>query len=227
MYPFAHAGITLGSALLLSNALSKGYSHRSLPQRAVATGISSPLQPGCAADRADSSLPWFVSVARQIDYRLILVGSLLTDVIDRPLTLLLFGQPLNPGRLFCHSLLFLVILSLTAVYFYNRRGTTWPIALSFGIFFHLILDRMWLMPQTLFWPIYGWVWAKQAPSGFGTIAPSLWQDTFHVLLYDVRSTPAIYIPEIIGACILLGFAVLLVRRKRVCAFLKTGAAQVF
>ena len=228
MYPFAHAGITFAAALLLGKALSKGYSQRSLPQCTAATGTSSSLQPECSTKSADSGLPRFNSLTKQIDYRLVLVGSLLPDIIDKPLTLLLFGTILNGGRLFCHSLLFLVILSLAAVYFYNRRGTTWLLALSFGTFFHLILDQMWLMPQTLLWPIYGWALVKEAPFGFETTDPShWWPDTFHALFYNLRIYPAAYITEIIGVCILLGFAVLLVRRKRLYAFLKTGAAQVF
>lgn len=223
MYPFAHAGITLGTALLLGNALSRGYSRRSLLHPSAGVGASSSPQPDCAAGCSDNSPAPFGSIARRIDYRLILVGSLLPDIVDKPLTLLLFGQLANAGRLFCHSLLFLVILSLAAVYFYNRRGTTWLLALSFGTFIHLILDWMWLMPWTLLWPIYGWALVKQAPSGFEALAPSqLWSGTFYPLLHSLGSNPAVYIPELVGALILVGFAIMLVLRKRVYPFVKEG-----
>lgn len=224
MYPFAHAGITLGSALLLGNALSRGYSRRALLRPSVGVGASPSPQPGCAADCSANTPAPFASTARRIDYRLILVGSLLPDIVDKPLTLLLFRQLLNAGRLFCHSLLFLVILSLAAVYFYRSRGTTWLIALSFGTFIHLILDCMWLMPQTLLWPIYGWALVEQAPSGFAAIDPShLWSGTFYPLFHSLGTNPAVYIPELVGTAILVAFGVLLVRRKRVHAFVKEGA----
>lgn len=192
----AHTGITLGSALALGNTLIKDYSQRSLTQCRVAT---------------NSPQPRLNSLAGQIDYRLILVGSLLPDIIDKPVGMLLLRGSLGSGRMFCHSLLFLVILSLAAGYFYSRRGTTWLLVLSFGIFTHLILDQMWLMPRTLLWPIYGWA--------FERVDVSHWlQDMFHSLQTD----PAVYIPELVGATILVGFVVRLVRRKRVYAFVREG-----
>jgi len=159
----------------------------------------------------NSPQPRLNSLAGQIDYRLILVGSLLPDIIDKPVGMLLLRGSLGSGRMFCHSLLFLVILSLAAGYFYSRRRTTWLLVLSFGTFTHLILDQMWLMPQTLLWPIYGWA--------FERVDVSHWlQDTFHALQTD----PAVYIPELVGAAILVGFVVGLVRRKRAYAFVREG-----
>lgn len=207
MLLFAHTGITLGSALLLGNALSKGYSQRSLPQCIVATSASSSLQP----DSVDNTLPWFNSLARKIDYRLILVGALLPDIVDKPVGTLLFRDFFSNGRIFCHTLLFLVTLGIAAVWLYRRQGTTWLLALSFGTFIHLILDQMWLMPHTLLWPIYGWA--------FERIDVSHWlQD----ILYALRTDPAVYIPEIVGFAILTSFAAALVHRKRVYAFVKKG-----
>ena len=209
---FAHTGITLGSALLLGSALSKGYSQHSLPQFRITTNACSHPQLNCSANCADSKPPSFASLVRQIDYRLILVGSLLPDIIDKPVGMLFFRDSISNGRTFCHTLLFLVVLSLFAVYFYSRRGTTWLIALSFGTFFHLILDRMWLMPHTLLWPFYGWA--------FERINLSQWLGE---ILYILRTDPVVYIPELVGATILAIFGVVLVRRKRVCAFVKKGA----
>ncbi|HEX76465.1 MAG TPA: metal-dependent hydrolase [Dehalococcoidia bacterium] len=209
---FAHTGITLGSALLVGNALSKGYSRRSAPQGRVVTGTSSPPQLDCATDCVDDNPPWFNSLAKQIDYRLILIGSLLPDIVDKPIGGLFFGN----GRIFCHTLLFLVVLSSAAVYFYTKRGITWLIALSFGTFIHLILDQMWLEPGTLLWPIYGWAFERMDLSHW-----------LEAILYALRTDPAVYISELVGFAILASFAVILARRKRVHAFIKMGAAQLF
>ena len=201
----------MGAALVLRNATLKGYSRRSLSQSKVSTSTSSSPQHDCSATPDDCNPPWFVSLARRMDYRLILVGSLLPDIIDKPVGGLLFRDFFSSGRIFCHTLLFLVILSLAAVYFYNRHGTTWLLALSFGTFIHLILDQMWLMPQTLLWPIYGWTFERT--------------DVSHWLqewLYALRVNPTVNIPELVGAIIVVVFAVLLVRRKGIRAFIKKG-----
>jgi len=208
---FAHTGITLGAALLLGNAPSWSYSRRTLLQPCEATSPTSLSHPDCATGCADNNLSWFNSLTRRIDYRLILVGALLPDIIDKPLGMLLLRDSLSSGRIFCHTLLFLVILSLAAIYFYRSLGTTWLLALSFGTFIHLILDGMWLMPRTLFWPIYGWA--------FERIDVSHW---FQDMVYALQTDPAVYIPELIGFAILAGFAVILLRRKRLHAFITEG-----
>jgi hypothetical protein len=119
---FAHIGITLGAAVLLCNAPSWSYSRRKLPQPCEATGTTSFSQPDCAIDGADNNLSWFNSLARQMDYRLIIVGAILPDIIDKPIGMLLFRNFFSNGRIFCHTLLFLVILTAAAVYLYRKKG---------------------------------------------------------------------------------------------------------
>jgi hypothetical protein len=210
----AHIGITLGAAVLLCDAPSWSYSRRKLPQPCQATSTTSFSQPDCAPDCADDNLSWFNSLARQIDYRLILVGALLPDIIDKPLGTFLFPCFFNSNRIFCHTLLFLVIISSVAVYIFKRQGQTWLIALAFGTFMHLIRDGMWLIPKTLLWPAYGWA--------FGRTDISHWlKNVFYALLTD----PYIYLPELVGAIILLGFFVYLARKGKLLLFIKKGTIQ--
>jgi len=56
---------------------------------------------------------------------------------------------------------------------------------------HLILDQMWLTPQTLLWPLYG--------SAFPKADMSHWLENIFIAL---RTVPSVYIPEIIGALVL-------------------------
>jgi len=56
---------------------------------------------------------------------------------------------------------------------------------------HLILDQMWLTPQTLLWPVYG--------SAFPKVDLSCWLENIFIAL---RTVPSVYIPEIIGALVL-------------------------
>ena len=208
---FAHIGITLGAALLLFNAPSWRYSRRKLQQPCEATSTTSFSHPDCAPDGADNSLSWFNSLARQIDYRLIIVGALLPDIIDKPIGTVLFRNFFSSGRIFCHTLLFLVILSSVAVYLFKRRGQTWLIALSFGTFMHLILDGMWLTPRTLLWPAYGWAFERENLSNW-----------LQNILYTLRTDPSVYLPELVGAIILLGFFIPLARKEKLLLFIKRG-----
>jgi len=42
------------------------------------------------------------------------------------------------------------------------------------------------------------------------------------ILYALRTDPGLYVPEIVGAMILVAFVAMLVRRKRVYPFIKNG-----
>jgi membrane-bound metal-dependent hydrolase YbcI (DUF457 family) len=200
---FGHTGITLGAAVVAHKAFYLGR------QVQAQGGSASVAEYNCAADCASSS-----SIARRLfhlDYRLILVGSLLPDIIDKPVGMFFFRDFFSNGRIFAHTLLFVLVIALIGLYLYQRQRQPWLLFLTFGSFLHLILDEMWLRPRTLFWPLYGLAFDKD--------------DLTHWLqniLYDLRTDPALYIPELVGATILVGFAVLLVRRKRVVAFAKKG-----
>jgi len=139
------------------------------------------------------------------------VGAILPDIIDKPLGMFLFPGFFSSGRIFCHTLLFLVILSSVAVYLFKRRGQTWLIALAFGTFMHLILDGMWFTPRTLLWPAYGWAFERTDLSNW-----------LQNVLYALRTNPGVYIPEITGAIILIIFMIWLVYRRKVYAFVTKG-----
>jgi len=128
MLILGHAGITLGAATLLSGALRIKHSSQ------------------------DRKVSWFTSLSSYIDIRLLLIGSLLPDIIDKPVGQLFFREIFSQGRIFSHTLLFLVIITMAGYYLYKRRRAVWLLTLSFGTFMHLILDEIWNAPRTLFWP---------------------------------------------------------------------------
>lgn len=98
---------------------------------------------------------------RPLDYRVLLVGALLPDLVDKPLALV-FGID---GRNVAHSLLVasgltaLLLLPLRAPRRDPRRGARRPAnprpLLTVGLWTHLLLDRMWLTTFALFWPFKG------------------------------------------------------------------------
>jgi hypothetical protein len=78
------------------------------------------------------------------------LGSMLPDIIDKPLGLIVFGTPAM-GRTFAHTLLFLIIPGIAAIY----RKNILIASLAGGVMVHLALDYMWASPQILLWPLLG------------------------------------------------------------------------
>jgi hypothetical protein len=122
----------------------------------------------------------------KFDVRWLALGIMLPDIIDKTIGLLIFRQYIDNGRIYAHSLLFSFAILFIALYFRDR----WTISVSFGTWTHLAFDRMWEVPETLFWPAFRWDFPQ---IGFD---PSKW---IEMLL----TNPYIYISEIIGAGIML------------------------
>ena len=191
MLVMGHAGITLGTAVLLG--------------RVLLGGPSSFSQPTSPTDRERP--PW----VSRIDLRFLVLGSLLPDIIDKPIGLVIFRDTFSSGRIFSHTLLFLSLMALAGFWLFRRRAKTWLLVLSFGTCIHLILDQMWLERRTLLWPLYG--------LEFGRIDVT---QVVHHWFDGLLTDPAVYVPEIVGAGILLWFLLLLVRRRSVYDFVRKG-----
>jgi membrane-bound metal-dependent hydrolase YbcI (DUF457 family) len=117
----------------------------------------------------------------------------------------------STGRIYCHTLLFSVILLLAGLYLYRSRKKTWLLVLFFGTFIHLILDQMWLNTRVLLWPLYGLTFEREDLT-----------DWTLEMLRRLVSDPEVYVFEIIGAAVLIWFIITLVRNKTVYAFIKNG-----
>ncbi|MEI6105271.1 MAG: metal-dependent hydrolase [Methanothrix sp.] len=130
------------------------------------------------------------------------LGSMLPDIIDKPLGIIAFGSP-SMGRIFAHTLLFLVILSALCVYSQDIRF----ISLTWGVLIHLSLDFMWNSPETLLWPLLG-----PFPS-----VPLLNTMSYLEMLLSGLKNPGILIPEIAGLAYLVFFAY--ARRRQASAWM--------
>jgi membrane-bound metal-dependent hydrolase YbcI (DUF457 family) len=187
MLLLAHTGITLGAATLLAGAAEF--------KKKSGNGI----------------LTWFASLSEYVDIRILIIGSLLPDLIDKPVGVFLFRDTFSNGRIFSHTLLFLVILAGAGYYLYRYRRQTWLLVLAFGTFMHLLLDSIWTTPRTLFWPFLGFTFDRVDVEDW----LSLW-------LWDLFVYPDLFIPETIGLAILLCFVLTLVYRKKIGVFLRHG-----
>jgi hypothetical protein len=213
MLAFGHTGITLGIAVLLAGLTTTSRSSRNKKVRVDALSSPSPQATAETNHSETRKVSWVESLADYADLRLLLVGSLLPDIIDKPVGQFFFRETFSNGRIFSHTLIFLALITIVGLYLYRRRHQTWLLALSFGTFTHLVLDQMWRDPHTLLWPAYGLAFERVDLTNW---VPNI----FHALLAD----PQVYVPELVGLAILLWFAQSLVRRRRVFAFLKLGKA---
>lgn len=83
------------------------------------------------------------------------IGSVLPDVIDKPLGYIIFNSTLSNGKIFFHSLLILVIFFIAGLivwHWYHSRAFLW---VTLGILSHQIVDAMWVYPTSWFYPFYG------------------------------------------------------------------------
>lgn len=81
------------------------------------------------------------------DIRLLVLGSILPDLIDKPLGHLIL--PENNGRMIAHTLMFsLFILGLGLM----RKPM---LSLSVGVTMHQLQDGMFMDPRTSLWPLMG------------------------------------------------------------------------
>lgn len=214
MLPPGHAGITLGLTQILnlavkrSQLLRQGETENGLPVQSAEPIRSSLL----TNDRSKADLR---AILARPDARFVLLGSLLPDIIDKPVGQLFFRQTFSNGRIFSHTLIFLVLLSLAGLALYQTKRKQWGIVLAFGVFAHLLLDQMWLDPRTLLWPIYGFTFERADLTN--------WAQN---ILSSLLSDPAVYVPEIVGGVILLIFLVRLIRNKGVRRFLRYGEGAV-
>jgi len=123
--------------------------------------------------------------AVRVDYRLVLLGALLPDLIDKPLGIALGLDT----RIWGHTLLFLfALLAVSFVPAFRALRL-----LGFGIATHLLLDEIWVEPGVALYPMEGWTFP------ITSFHPEEW---FDALLHN----PVVQAGEVTGAAILLAFA---------------------
>jgi membrane-bound metal-dependent hydrolase YbcI (DUF457 family) len=85
---------------------------------------------------------------------LCILGAILPDLLDKS-SALLFPGVLGSGRTICHSLVFFAIVLLFGILLWQYRHTLLGIAFACAILSHQIMDAMWNMASTWFYPLLG------------------------------------------------------------------------
>ncbi len=158
-----------------------------------------------------------LALKKSIDYRLVIVGSLLPDIIDKPLGEYILKDIFYNGRIVSHTLLFIAILAIIAL-LVAKKYRFWGIGvLTLGAFLHQILDQMWNAPGTWFWPMFGWEFPKNQIDNY-----------VMYLLGNLMKYPEVYLPELIGFIIIAAFILKfrLYRPENARAFILTGRLPV-
>jgi inner membrane protein len=182
MFLFAHTGITLGAAAVIAGAVNRKNERNG-----------------------------FVSLSKYVDVRILMVGAMLPDIIDKPVGQYLFADTFHNGRIFSHTLLFFLLLAVSGGILYALKRQVWMLTLAFGTLTHLILDGMWGVPATFLWPLMGW---KFASIELGGVVGEWFR--------AVVSYPSIYIGEIVGLVILFWYFIVVFANRQFIAMLRTG-----
>jgi hypothetical protein len=99
---------------------------------------------------------WQVFRDPAIDYRLVVLGALVPDIVDAP-----FG-----GAGVAHSVLFsgalLTVVMLTTRH--RRSARRRLLAVPIGALVHLVLDGMWTRAHGFWWPFLGWDLTGRLPA---------------------------------------------------------------
>ena len=145
-----------------------------------------------------------------IDYRFVLLGSLLPDIIDKPMWLFTNNNLGWAGRGYAHTFLFSFLLLIGGLILVARWNKTCLITVAVGCFIHLIFDQIWLNTTTLWWPLLGPIPRAVSIGWLSSLAEGL------------ISVPYVYISETVGFVIMFYIALRLIKNHRVKNFLKTG-----
>lgn len=166
---------------------------------------------------------WVVALALQknnpklarIDYRLLAVGSMLPDLIDKPLAVSVFTEA-ETSQLVAHSIFVHAVVLVGALLF---RRKSLPYVLAFSG--HLILDRMWRHTETFWWPLFGWTvfWKFKSMN-----TP---ESMVAVYLDIITRYPRVWIVELIGITTIMWMIIRyrLYHRNALTTFLSTGSLR--
>lgn len=83
------------------------------------------------------------------------IGSILPDLIDKPLGHVILNGSIDYGRIYAHSGLFFIAILIVGIAYQQKKGSWIMMGLAAGVLSHLILDSMWELPVTLFYPLLG------------------------------------------------------------------------
>jgi inner membrane protein len=90
-----------------------------------------------------------------IDYRFIILGAVLPDLVDKPIQAVVDRGIVLEGKLIGHTLLFALFFIIMGYICLKQKKNTKVLTVGICCLIHTILDIMWVFPNVYFYPIYG------------------------------------------------------------------------
>ncbi|MBP2133118.1 membrane-bound metal-dependent hydrolase YbcI (DUF457 family) [Methanomicrobium sp. W14] len=94
------------------------------------------------------------------------VGSVLPDLVDKPLGYIILGETIGSGRIFFHGFWLMLIFMVLGVIVLIRLKNPLVLSLSIGVLVHQLEDSMWKSPVNWFWPLLGPYSYSRSPSDY-------------------------------------------------------------
>ena len=199
MFVAGHVGITLGAA------------------RVVAWGFDmarNRFDRSEGADGKEGNSSRRSRLRDALDDRAIAFGSLLPDILDKPIALILAGDLVGNGtRNIGHTLIFALILIAAAGAATAALRRALPLTIALASAGHLALDGMWNHAQTLFWPLTGWAFPLKERA---TVTE--WTESTLSAIPDRLSDPL----ELAGLAVICWIAARVLWSRSVKSYLLTG-----
>ena len=159
-----------------------------------------------------TSIVWFVMRGNpRVDYRIVMVASMLPDLIDKPIGRVFFRERFESGRLFGHTLL-LNVAFLCVLFFVRGRKKRTLTLIPVSSLLHLAEDGVVSQPRIFWWPF------------FGTRFPRDPVDGGFLSFLDPRHHPGVLWQEGLGLGLLVWLFAAhgMLNREGLRAFIRTG-----
>lgn len=208
MFIFGHIGITIGVGMLIEAITNHQHTKERIQES------ESDYSTGQVVKRGTNSRvykPNIIPVGKWLDYRLLVLASMLPDIIDKPMGQVFLKDTFNYGRIYGHTLVFVLITGILGMWVFKKWGKGWLLIMAFGSFMHDMEDQSWRWPQVLLWPLKGW--------GFPKEDLNVWLSGVY---RAIVTEPDVFIPELVGIVILALAAIRVFRNRRFQYALKTG-----
>ncbi len=159
---------------------------------------------------------WFVMRGNpRVDYRIVVIASLLPDLIDKPIGRLLFRERFDSGRLYAHTLLLNVAL-FCLLFFMRGRLKRQAVLVPLSSLLHLAEDGVWSQPTVFWWPLLGASFPRDPVPG-GMLA-----------FLNPFSNTAVVVQEVVGLAVLVWLFSShgMLHRAGLRAFVRTGMLEM-
>jgi membrane-bound metal-dependent hydrolase YbcI (DUF457 family) len=94
------------------------------------------------------------------------LGSVLPDIVDKPLGHIIFSSSLDNGKIFFHSLVIVLLFFITGLIVWKYYRSFSFLVVGFGMFLHQLVDMMWTRPVNWYYPLLGPYQAEVSPDYF-------------------------------------------------------------